>query len=58
MLVFFPVIAVALALLAIGRGAASGRFREDERKRDRIARQICFISGIIILIVYIFCLIF
>jgi hypothetical protein len=50
MLTFFPVIALALALIAIGRGAASGQFREEERKRDRIARYVCFALGVAILI--------
>jgi hypothetical protein len=52
MTVLFPIIALALALIAIGRGAASGQFLEVERKRDRIARHICFVSGIAILIAY------
>jgi hypothetical protein len=54
----FPVIALALALIAIGRGAASGQFREVERKRDRIARYVCLALGIAILVVYIGWLIF
>jgi hypothetical protein len=53
MALFFPVIAVALALIAIGRGAASGQFLEVERKRDRIARHICLVAGISILIAYV-----
>lgn len=52
MLVLFPVIALALALIAIGRGAASGQFREVERRRDRIARHICLALGIAILLTY------
>jgi hypothetical protein len=58
MVFFFPVIALALALIAIGRGAASGQFLEVERKRDRIARHICLIAGIAILIAYALQLIF
>lgn len=58
MVLFFPVIALALALIAIGRGAASGQFLEVERKRDRIARYICLAAGIAILIAYILHLIF
>lgn len=58
MLLFFLVIALAIALIAIGRGAASGQFREEKRSRDRIARHACLITGITILIVYGFCLIF
>ncbi len=45
----FPVIALALALIAIGRGAASGQFLEVERKRDRIARYVFMSLGIAIL---------
>jgi hypothetical protein len=58
MLLFFPVVALALALIAIGRGAASGQFREVERKRDRIARYLCLFSGAAILIVYVLQMIF
>jgi|GEM_PF-6849793 len=58
MLLFFPVFAVALALIALGRGAASGQFREVERSRDRMTRHICLVSGVTILIVYTFCLAF
>lgn len=58
MLVFFPVIALALALIAIGRGAASGQFREVERKRDRYARYVCLALGIAILVTYVGWLIF
>lgn len=54
----FPVIALALALIAIGRGAASGQFREVERKRDSIARYVSLALGIAILSVYIGWLIF
>jgi hypothetical protein len=52
LLYFFPVIALALALIAIGRGAASGQFREVERKRDRIARYVLLSLGIAILVAY------
>jgi hypothetical protein len=58
MVLLFPVIALALALIAIGRGAASGQFLEVERKRDRIARHICLAAGIVILIGYVLRLIF
>jgi hypothetical protein len=58
MVLLFPVIALALALIATGRGAASGQFLEVERKRDRIARHICLAAGIVILIAYILRLIF
>ncbi len=58
MFLFFPVIALALALIAIGRGAASGQFLEVERKRDRIARHICLGLGIAILVAYILQMIF
>jgi hypothetical protein len=58
MVLLFPVIALALALIAIGRGAASGQFLEVERKRDRIARHICLAAGIVILIIYVLRLIF
>ena len=58
MLTFFPVIALALALIAIGRGAASGQFREVERKRDHIARYVCLTLGIAILVAYVILLIF
>lgn len=52
MILLFPVVVLALALIAIGRGAASGQFLEVERKRDRIARYICLITGLVILIAY------
>lgn len=55
---FFPVIALALALIAIGRGAASGQFLEVERKRDRIARHLCLVSGIAILVAYVLRMLF
>jgi hypothetical protein len=58
MLAFSPFIALALALIAIGRGALSGQFREVERKRDRIARYVCLVSGIAILIASVGWLIF
>jgi hypothetical protein len=58
MTVLFPVIALALALIAIGRGAASGQFLEVERKRDRIARHLCLGTGIAILIAYILWIVF
>jgi hypothetical protein len=45
----FPVIAFAVALIAIGRGAGS-QFFGDERRRDRIARQVLLWLGIAILI--------
>jgi hypothetical protein len=51
MLTYSPVIAFALALIAIGRGAMSGQFREVERQRDRIARYVCLTLGVVILIV-------
>jgi len=50
MLAVSSVIALALALIAIGRGALSGQFLEVERKRDRIARYVCFELGIAILL--------
>jgi hypothetical protein len=46
----FPGIAFALALIAIGRGALGGQFLEVERRRDRIARHVCFALGIVILV--------
>jgi hypothetical protein len=49
MLAFSPVIALAIGLIAIGRGALSGQFREVERKRDRVARYVCLALGIAIL---------
>ena len=58
MVLFFPVIALALALISIGRGAASGQFLEVERKRDRIARHVCLVAGVVILIAYVLHLIF
>jgi hypothetical protein len=58
MVLLFPVIALAIALIAIGRGAASGQFLEIDRKRDRIARHICLVAGIAILIAYVVRLIF
>jgi len=48
----FPVVAFALALIAIGRGALSGQFLEVERKRDRIARHVCLALGIVVLAAY------
>jgi hypothetical protein len=50
MLAFSPLIALALALLAIGRGSASGQFLEVERKRDRYARYVCLALGTILLV--------
>jgi hypothetical protein len=47
-----PVIAFAVALIAIGRGAASGQFLEVERKRDRIARHVLLVLGIAILVAF------
>ena len=44
----FPVIAVALALIAIGRAGSKQFF--DERRRDRIARRVLFYFGIAILV--------
>jgi hypothetical protein len=44
----FPLIAVAIALIAIGRG--SSKLHLDERRRDRIARQVMLALGIVILI--------
>ena len=55
MAVFLPVVAVALALIAIGRGAANGQFREVERRRDRYARYVCLALAIGILMAYIGC---
>ncbi len=52
MALLFPIIAFALALIAIGRGAASGQFLEIERKRDRIGRRVCLVAGIAILVAY------
>jgi hypothetical protein len=46
----FPVIALALALIAIGRGAMSGQFLEVERRRDRIARYVFLSLGVAILV--------
>lgn len=45
----FPVIALAVALIAIGRGAMSGQLLEVERKRDRIAPYLCLAAGVAIL---------
>jgi hypothetical protein len=58
MLVFSPIIALALALIAIGRGALQGQFLEVERKRDRITRHICFGLGVAILIASLLWMIF
>jgi len=49
-MLYFPVVALAVALIAIGQGAMSGQFREVERKRDRIARYVCFGLGILLLL--------
>ena len=54
----FPVIALAVALIAIGRGAMSGQFLEYERKRDRYARYICFGLGMAILAAWLLYLVF
>jgi len=51
LLYFSPVIALALALIAIGRGAASGQFLEVERRRDRIARHVLLALGVGILVI-------
>jgi hypothetical protein len=48
----FPVIAFAIALIAIGRGGGDQYF--DERRRDRIARQVLLVSGIAILTAWFF----
>ena len=53
-----PVIALAVALIAIGRGAMSGQFIEVERKRDRNARYICLTLGILILVGWLLYLVF
>jgi hypothetical protein len=45
----FPIFALAMAMIAIGRGAASGQFLEVERRRDRIARYCFLIGGVSIL---------
>ena len=45
----FPAIALAIALIAIGR--ASSKLFLEERPRDRMARQVMFVLGIVILIV-------
>jgi hypothetical protein len=52
----FPLLALAIALIAIGRG--SSNLHLDERRRDRIARQVIFALGILILIVSLACLFF
>jgi hypothetical protein len=44
----FPLIALAIALIAIGRG--SSKLHLDERRRDRIARQVMLAIGILLLI--------
>jgi hypothetical protein len=54
----FPVIALAVALIAIGRGAMGGQLLEYERKRDRYARYFCFTLGIVILVGWLFYLVF
>jgi hypothetical protein len=53
LLYFAPVVALAMALIAIGRGAASGQFLEVERRRDRIARNVLLALGIAILAAYV-----
>ena len=45
----FPGIALAIALIAIGRG--SSKLFLEERRRDRVARQGMLVLGIAILIV-------
>jgi hypothetical protein len=52
-MLLYPVIALALALIAIGRGAMSGQLLEVERKRDRIARYLCLAAGVAILVVWV-----
>jgi hypothetical protein len=54
----FPVIALVVALIAIGRGAMSGQLLEIERKRDRYARYICFTLGVVILMAWLSSLVF
>jgi hypothetical protein len=46
----FPVIALAVALIAIGRGG--NKLFLDERRRDRVARQTMLALGILILVAY------
>jgi hypothetical protein len=45
----FPVIAFAVALIVIGRG--SSRLYLEERRRDRVARRVMLVLGIVVLIV-------
>jgi hypothetical protein len=49
-LLLFPIIAIAVALIVIGRGASKQFF--DERPRDQIARRVCLVLGIVILVIY------
>jgi ABC-type dipeptide/oligopeptide/nickel transport system permease subunit len=45
----FPVIALAIALIAIGRGG--DKLFLEERRRDRAARRAMLVVGIVILVV-------
>jgi ABC-type dipeptide/oligopeptide/nickel transport system permease subunit len=45
----FPVIAIAIALIAIGRGG--DKMFLEERGRDRMARRVMLVLGIVILVV-------
>ena len=44
----FPILAIAIALIAIGRGGGKQYF--DERPRDRVARRMLFYLGIVVLV--------
>jgi hypothetical protein len=47
----FPIIALAVALIAIGRGP-TGEFFDMDRRRDRIARNVLLVTGVLILVVW------
>jgi hypothetical protein len=51
-MLFFPVLAVAVALIVIGRGGDNQFF--EERRRDRIARTVLLWLGILILLGWVF----
>lgn len=48
----FPLIAFCVALIAIGRGSSNQFF--EERRRDRIARQVLLVLGVGILLGWFF----
>jgi hypothetical protein len=51
-MLFFPVLALAVALIAIGRGGNNQFF--EERRRDHIGRTVLLWLGILVLLGWVF----